>query len=943
MNPSEPEAFSLLDFSRQEIKMQTKNLLEAISGLKDPSSSSDSLEKAKKSVHELIKLLGIQPFSILIPSIQNLENFLETIQEGKSIESQYLEMLSGIVEELLQVAESDNNQLEENLKKYNESINQKSSQLKQLSEGLPVDQSKNEEEIQPAKSNKKKLHSPKIFSEWSFDPTMFDLFCVEIDSQSKILNEGLMEIERKSKDPKILESLMRAAHSIKGAARVVNLNQIVRLAHVMEDCFVKAQHEQKEIPIERIDQLLRGVDFLGRLSKIHIHEVQAWGNEQIPFIESLIEELTSTEIKAPLAKSKASPTKGKEPVSKNENALPKGKKKKQVSIESSIPSAPIKNKPKEEFLKTETKKDFRTSFHRDRVLRITAENLNRLMGLAGESLVESHLLHPFGENLQNFKNRLRDIEKLASLLRESVDEENLNDLAKRCLSDLSSQLNDLHLLLNERILKMDQFILRQDHLSDRLYQEVINSRMRPFEDGVEAFPRMARDVARLLGKQVKIEIEGKSTPVDRDILEKLESPLSHLIRNAIDHGIEPPEERVAAGKPAEGLIKLEARHRAGMLAITVSDDGRGIDMESMRRKIVEKNLISAEMAAQLSDSEVMDFLFLPGFSTSEELTEISGRGVGLNVVQSTLQEVGGIVHTQSFPGKGMSFHLQLPLTLSVIHALIVEISGEPYAFPLAQIDQAFLLPCSNIKLIENRQFFHYKGQNIGLVIAWEVLNLNEPEPNLDHLSIIVLKEHLNSYGLIVDRFIGEKELVVQELDLRLGKVPNISTGALMEDGSPLLIVDIEDLIRSIDYLLSGGRLKTAGYAHAPMQTSMRKRILVVDDSMTVREVESRLLLNQGYEVETAVNGMDGWNAVRLGNYDLVITDIDMPRMTGIELLRAIKSDPKLHNLPVMIVSYKEGEEDRLKGKEAGADYYLTKSSFQDATLIKAVKDLLGEA
>lgn len=941
MNSSGPEAFSLLDFSRQEIKVQTTILCEAIKGLNHSSTFSTSLDKAKNSVHELIKLMGIRPLSGLIPCMQNFENYLNMLQEGKPVEPQILEIFSGIAEELILIADSDKAQLEENLKNHTETINQKSHQIKLIIDESPTEKPKHKEDIKQQKSNKKNLHSPKIFSDWSFDPTMFDLFCVEIDAQSKILNEGLIEIERKSKDPKILESLMRAAHSIKGAARVVNLNQIVRLAHVMEDCFVLAQEAQKEIPIEKIDQLLRGVDLLSRLSKIHLHEVQTWGNEQIPLIETLIGELASYSKTTPIAKSQAAISKTK--ISpKNKTPISKRRIKKLPSGEQSPLTNPIEIKLKEVLEKAESKKDFRTPFHRDRVLRITAENLNRLMGLAGESIVESHWLHPFGENLQNFKKQLRNIEKLVSLLRENIDEESLNELSRRCLTDLTSQLNTLNLQLNERIVKMDQFILRHDHLSDRLYQEVINSRMRPFEDGIEAFPRMARDLARQLGKQVRLEIEGKSTPVDRDILEKLESPLSHLLRNAIDHGIESPQERLAVGKPAEGVIKLEARHRAGMLAITFSDDGKGVDLESLRRKIIEKNLISADMAARLTDSEILDFLYLPGFSTTDQITEISGRGVGLNILKSVMQEVGGIVHTQSILGKGISFHLQLPLTLSVIHALLVEISGETYAFPLTQIDQAFLLSRTDIEVIENRKFFHYKGQNIGLVLAWEVLDLNEHKASEDNLPVIVLKEHLNSYGLVVDRFIGEKELVVQELDLRLGKIPDISAGALMEDGTPLLILDIEDMICSIDYLLSGGRLSTTTHARLQAKSSSKKRILVVDDSMTVREAESRLLMNQGYEVETAVNGMDGWNAVRLGNYDLVITDIDMPRMTGIELLKAIKNDPKLRHLRVMIVTYKEGEEDRLKGLEAGADFYLTKSSFRDATLINAIKDLIGE-
>jgi two-component system sensor histidine kinase and response regulator WspE len=693
---------------------------------------------------------------------------------------------------------------------------------------------------------------------------------------------------------------MRAAHSIKGAARVINLDPIVRLAHAMEDCFVAGQQDPARLTPEKIDQLLRSVDFLSHLSKLTLKEVRSWLSEQMPLIDSLIEEFNSS---------------------------------------NQMVSIPKKELPKTVDLKGEAKES--PSSQQDRALRITAENLNRLMGLAGESLVESRWLHPFVENLQEFKHQLANIEDLLNLLQDHLPPESFNEIVQHCLTQLHDQIRHFHSRLNERFIDFDYFIRRHAHLSDRLYQEVINSRMRPFADGVQGFPRMVRDLAHQLGKQVRLEIEGKSTLVDREILEKLESPLSHLLRNAVDHGIESPEERLAAGKPIEGVIKLKAHHRAGMLAITVADDGRGIDVEQLRHKIVKMNLTNVEMAQRLTDAEVIDFLFLPGFSTSRSLTEISGRGVGLNIVQKMAQEVGGVVQTHSILGQGTSFNLQLPLTLSVIRALLVEISGEIYAFPLAKIDQAFFASHEEIKMIENRPFFHHQGQNIGLVPAWEVLGLNEFHLAPERLPIIIVSEQGNRYGLVVERFIEEKELVIQELDPWLGKIPTISAGALLEDGSPVLMIDVEDIVRSIDYLLSGGRLAQIVYSPKKIPSS-RKRILVVDDSITVREIESRLLMNQGYEVETAINGVDGWNAIHMGHYDLVLTDLDMPRMNGIELLRAMRNDAQLQHLPVIIVSYKEGEEDRIKGLEAGANDYLMKSSFQATTLIEKVKKLIGD-
>ncbi|MCB1119785.1 MAG: response regulator, partial [Chlamydiia bacterium] len=449
-------------------------------------------------------------------------------------------------------------------------------------------------------------------------------------------------------------------------------------------------------------------------------------------------------------------------------------------------------------------------------------------------------------------------------------------------------------------------------------------------------------LGRQLGKKVRLVISGKSTQVDRDILEKLESPLGHLVRNALDHGIESPQERQLAGKPEEGVVTLEARHQGGMLAISVIDDGRGIDIELLRDKIVEKKLVDAQVASQLSPSEILDFLFLPSFSTSPGISEISGRGVGLDIVQSVVHELGGGVRVSFEKVKGARFDLQLPVTLSVIRALHVEISGEPYAFPLARIDKALWIDEEKIERVENRQFFHQEGQNIGLISAWQVLDLPKPQVESKRLSVIIVSDHQNRYGLVVDRLIGEKEFVLQELDPRFGKIPDILAGSVMEDGSPVLIIDVEDIVRSADHLLTGGREALLTFPKSKKEkTRGKKKILIVDDSMTVREVESRLLANRGYEVETAVDGIDGWNAIREDGYDLVITDVDMPRMNGIELLKLVKSDPKFSHLPILIVSYKGDEEERLKGLAAGADYYLTKSSFHDTTLFDAVVDLIG--
>ncbi|WP_245451905.1 hybrid sensor histidine kinase/response regulator [Mesorhizobium waimense] len=575
---------------------------------------------------------------------------------------------------------------------------------------------------------------------------------------------------------------------------------------------------------------------------------------------------------------------------------------------------------------------------------MTADSLNRLLGLAGESLMEARRLRPFADGLLRLKRLQSDLASAFDDLHAVLPAVSKDEAVVEALAEAQRKLRLSQAFLAERLNELDSVDRKATDLANRLYDETLASRMRPFEDGVRHYARMVRDLGRTLGKRVRLEIVGGSTGIDRDILEQLDAPLGHLLRNAVDHGLEPPEERLAAGKPEDGLIRLEARHNAGLLQITVVDDGRGIDLAELRETIVARQLATKESADTLSETELLAFLFLPGFSMKLGLTDVSGRGVGLDAVQAMTKEVRGITSVSSEFGQGTRFQLQLPLTLSVLRTLLVDVDGEPYAFPLAAISKTLKLQRTQINLLQGRPHFRLNDRQIGLVTARELLNRGEPGSEPDALSVVVVDAGRGeAYGLIVDRFLGERELVIRPLDPRFTKIKDISAAALMEDGSPVLIFDVDDLIRSVEKLASSGGLRALRRAAGGPEPGRRKRVLVIDDSLTVRELQRKMLGNHGYEVEVAVDGMDGWNAVRSGPFDLVVTDIDMPRMDGIELVSLIRKDAHLKNTPIMIVSYKDREEDRSRGLDAGADYYLTKGSFQDEALIHAVVDMIGEA
>ena len=717
---------------------------------------------------------------------------------------------------------------------------------------------------------------------------MRELFLAECETQCRILSDGLVTLETRPGDPALFESLMRAAHSLKGAARIIDLEEAVRVTHAMEDAFVSAQKGESVLGSSAIDLLLRGVDLLGRLaSAVSPADLR-------DEVDAFVEGSAAVHDDAPMPPASA------------------------PAADSSSPTAIAEDD--------------------SRSLRVSAESLDQLLGSAGESLVASRRIRAFSDDFWHLHGHQR---KTAIALENAIAAASSGGDVSTSLRQLQTMIEAGDRLVLADLAEFERFERNAAQLSQRLYGQALACRMRPFGALASSLRRAARDTARQLGREVAFEVRGEGTDVDRDLLDKIESPLLHLVRNAIDHGIESPRERAAAGKPAAGRVIIEASHSAGFLVIRVSDDGRGVDPAELRSRVVARGLTDTATAAKLAGGELLEFLFLPGFSLRSEVTEISGRGVGLDVVQSAVRESRGMVRISSDPGHGTAFVLQLPISLSVMKALVFEVADEPYAIPLARVERVLSVAAADIESIEGAQYINVGQTRVGIVDGAAVLGRPVGSAGHEQANILLLSSAEGHFGIVVSRFLGEGEIVVQPLDKRLGRVRDIAAASLTEDGSPMLLLDVDDFLLSVRRLSAGGQLqgitaKSSGLEKAASQ------ILVVDDSLTVRELERKLLSSLGYAVEVAVDGMDAWNAVRTGRFAVVVTDVDMPRMDGIELTRMIKNDARLRNTPVIIVSYKDREEDRLRGLDAGADYYLTKGSFQDEGLARAVADVLGE-
>ncbi|WP_175765307.1 hybrid sensor histidine kinase/response regulator [Burkholderia ambifaria] len=751
--------------------------------------------------------------------------------------------------------------------------------------------------------------------------SLLELYREETRTQTQALSERLLALESGEPDSVALEACMRAAHSLKGAARIVGVPLGVEIAGRMEECFVAAQAGTIALTATHVDVLLAGVDLLVSVADPQAQPVSSTE------IEAFALALTGADgAHAMPAPTFAPPPAPPSSVPFRDHDGAAGATVPPLALSAAVPDPVPAGR----------------AAGAGAMRRVRADTLNRLLSLSGESLVESRWLKPFAESMLRVKRAQRDAARSLDLLYERfADELDAGVLAS--VNEVRHMLNDLQRSLAERMEEFDRFERRSTHIAEQLYDEALQCRMRPFGDATRAYPRIVRDLARSLGKQVRFSIVGEGTQVDRDILDLLDAPLGHLLRNAIDHGVDSPDARRARGKPAEASVTLEARHSAGSLLVSVIDDGPGVDMDALRASVVRQRLTDDETAARLSDPELLEFLLLPGFSMRDAVTDVSGRGVGLDAVQEMVRGVRGAVRIFNEPGAGMRFVLQLPLTLSVIRSLLVEVGGEPYAFPLAHVRRTLELAHDDIDVLEGQPHFPFDGRRAGLVGAHQLLDASEPSVTRTSTAVVVVGGEPELYGVAVDRFLGERMLVVQPLDSRLQKIQNIAAGALLENGDPVLIVDVEDLIRSVDKLVRGGQLAKLTRDPQLARADRRRRVLVVDDSLTVRELERKLLEKRGYDVTVAVDGMDGWNAVRSDAFDLVVTDVDMPRMDGIELVTLIRSDPALKRVPVMIVSYKDRDEDRRRGLDAGADYYLAKSSFHDEALLDAVHDLIGGA
>lgn len=475
--------------------------------------------------------------------------------------------------------------------------------------------------------------------------------------------------------------------------------------------------------------------------------------------------------------------------------------------------------------------------------------------------------------------------------------------------------------------------LQVHRTTQQLQQLAVDVRLRPVEHLFGHVPREVRDLARRLGKQVQVRIVGAETEMDRVILDQLKAPLSHLIRNAIDHGIETPEERVRAGKPPEGTLTLRAGQEGPLVAIHVEDDGRGIDPRRIRQLAVSRGLIDQARADSMTDDEAVQLVFEPGFSTKQVASEISGRGVGMDVVQSCVEALKGDVRVQSWPGQGTRTTIWLPLTLLISRVTFVRSAGLQFAIPTEQVHESVRLAVDRVIQFAGQPAVVHNGQTIPLVRLSQVLGHRElPDPPF--LRVLVVQHAENRLALVVEELLEQRPVVVKPLGWPLHRLRYVSGAVHMPSGEVALLLHVPDLF-------SFSRRAPTEDARGPRRPDdRRKTVLVVDDSIVSRQMVSRVVEALGFDLLTALDGMDALHLLERVQPDLIVTDVEMPRLGGLGLARRVRQEPRLQGTPIVIVSSRGSEADRQAGLEAGADAYLAKADFNEATFRNIVERLL---
>lgn len=851
------------------------------------------------------------------------------------------------------------------------------------------------------------------------DEELRNVFKTASEEHLQKLDEGFLYLEKYPDDTAKLEELLRETHSLKGDAGMLGVKDVSTLAHQLEHLLGAIKRGETVLTRDLSDRLFQGLETIRKL----VHEAVTGtpsGVNTFYALANLMGAATSQSRSAkeePERRSKQqfdletpAITHAEPPIETldflesqseptNDYKIPETIPESQPILQPVVASVaevvdpqvtlpaldafpvPAPDYATPPVLNTSPT----TATYRIETIRVATQNLDALMTQAGElTVTKIRLAH-----------QLSEIEEITVLWEEWSRETFLNRFALHelethqaafHLNGMLTQLQKYHQSAEERLEQLGRLVnrlrtgihedtARLDLISGELEEGIRTLRLLPLSTIFNLFPRLVRDLARQQDKEVELMIEGGETTADKRILEEMKDPLMHLLRNAIDHGIETPSEREKMGKPPGATLRLRGYHTATNIVIEVSDDGRGLDIERIKQTAIKRAICTEEELATLTPSQIQSLIFAPGFSTRTFVTEVSGRGVGLDVVRTNVEVLKGTIQVESVVGKGCTFRLQLGTTLATAHVLIVAVEGIAYALPVEFVQTTRLVAESDIFCLEGRETIILENQPLSVAQLADLLELKnwnwKMKPahrkeldshqkmgeqkmisqlafmkeslatvsSLQQKPCIILKIGEERLGLFVDALIDEQDVVIKPQSQLLKRVRNVAGATILGTGEVCMVLNPQDLIKSVRKQTGVRVMPTATYLEG--EAGGRKQvILLAEDSIATRTQEKRILEAAGYEVVTAVDGLDAFNKLKTRNFDALVSDVQMPNLDGLSLTAKIRQFQEYRELPIILVTSLASDEDKKRGADAGANAYITKGTFNQEVLLETLQRLV---
>ena len=757
-------------------------------------------------------------------------------------------------------------------------------------------------------------------------------FLIEAFELIEQIDHDLVELEANPEDLELLNRIFRVAHTVKGSSSFLNFDVLTELTHHMEDVLNKARKEELKMTPDVMDVVLESVDMMKGL----LHSIRDHGNDTDAGIDikNICARLTQiSEGEAPSAAEPSAPAAPSEPtpapeepaqatteehhdiddadlsklsddeveaeierllkVRKAEDQARRASKaggaKPAATAESAAPKPTPAPAPKAAPVSKEKDADKKVpavsggAIAQEQTIRVEVKRLDHLMNLIGELVLG--------------KNRLL---KIYDDVEERYEGEKFLEELNQVVSSLSLVTTDIQLA-------------------------VMKTRMLPIAKVFNKFPRMIRDLSRELGKQIDLEISGEETELDKSIVEEIGDPLVHIIRNSCDHGIEDPETRKAAGKSEKGTVQLKAYNEGNHIVVEIVDDGKGLDADMLKAKSIEKGIITEREADAMSEKEAFGLIFKPGFSTAAKVTNVSGRGVGMDVVKTNIEKLNGIIDIESEVGKGTVMKLKIPLTLAIIQSLLVGTQEEFYAIPLASVLETVRVPIDDIYTIDGKNVLRLRDEVLSLVRLSDVFGVSKVFDGGDQTYVVIIGVAEAKLGIIVDTLVGQEEIVIKSMGDYLQNIPGIAGATIRGDGRVTLIIDVGAMMEMAKDIKVNIRAEMDESSKVKEKPSDYK-VLIVDDSKMDRSIMQKALEPTGVTVVEATNGVEALNIIKSGEhaFDAVLIDIEMPRMDGYTLAGEIRKYSKYRTLPLIAVTSRTSKTDRLRGVEVGMTEYITK-------------------